>query len=74
MILLYQVARLGTLAKCTELVSTVILRRAYSRDVKALSSVIESIGSTPVVRLDRLTRNANVSGTIYAKLEYLNPG
>ncbi len=37
-----------------------------------LSSVIEAIGSTPVVRLDHVT--AGLSGTILAKLEYLNPG
>ncbi len=35
-------------------------------------SVINAIGSTPVVRLDRLT--ANIEGTILAKLDYLNPG
>jgi cysteine synthase A len=37
-----------------------------------LPSVIDAIGSTPVVRLDRLT--AGVDGTLLAKLEYLNPG
>ncbi|GAA3098209.1 cysteine synthase family protein [Pseudonocardia yunnanensis] len=37
-----------------------------------LPSVIDAIGSTPMVRLDRLT--AGVEGTVLAKLEYLNPG
>src|SRR5882757_4352511 len=39
-----------------------------------LSSVVDAIGNTPLVRLDRLTQNAGVQGTILAKLEYLNPG
>lgn len=34
--------------------------------------VAEAIGCTPLVRLDRLTADAD--GTILAKLEYLNPG
>jgi len=37
-----------------------------------LGSVIEAIGETPLVSLDRLTRG--VAGTILAKLEHLNPG
>ncbi|MEE4661452.1 MAG: cysteine synthase family protein [Halieaceae bacterium] len=37
-----------------------------------LDNLSEAIGSTPMVRLDRLT--ANLPGTIVAKLEYLNPG
>jgi len=39
-----------------------------------MNSVVEAIGNTPLVRLDRLTQNAGVTGTILAKLEYLNPG
>jgi cystathionine beta-synthase len=34
--------------------------------------VLDLIGSTPIVRLDRISRD--VPGTILAKLEYLNPG
>jgi cysteine synthase A len=34
--------------------------------------VLEAIGATPMVRLDRLTAGEN--GSIVAKLEYLNPG
>jgi cysteine synthase len=39
-----------------------------------LNSVVDAIGGTPLVRLDRLTQQAGVKGTILAKLEYLNPG
>jgi cysteine synthase A len=39
-----------------------------------LSSVVDAIGGTPLVRLERLTEQAGVKGTILAKLEYLNPG
>ncbi|KWN19214.1 cysteine synthase [Burkholderia territorii] len=39
-----------------------------------LNSVVEAIGGTPLVRLDRLTESLGVDGTILAKLEYLNPG
>ena len=41
---------------------------------QVMNSVVEAIGNTPLVRLDRLTQNAGVTGTILAKLEYLNPG
>src|SRR5262245_26439589 len=39
-----------------------------------LSSVVDAIGKTPLVQLDRLTEQAGVKGAILAKLEYLNPG
>jgi cystathionine beta-synthase len=35
-------------------------------------SVLDLVGRTPIVRLDRISRD--VPGTILAKLEYLNPG
>src|SRR5438094_3538804 len=35
-------------------------------------NVLELVGGTPIVRLDRISRD--VPGTILAKLEYLNPG
>ncbi|MDX8498097.1 cysteine synthase family protein [Mesorhizobium sp. VK4C] len=41
---------------------------------EVLNSVVDSIGGTPLVRLDRLTAQAGVKGEILAKLEYLNPG
>jgi cysteine synthase A len=43
-----------------------------SRGDKIQSSVLETIGNTPVVRLSRITKNE--AGKILAKLEYLNPG
>ncbi|HEY2007571.1 MAG TPA: PLP-dependent cysteine synthase family protein [Rhizomicrobium sp.] len=39
-----------------------------------LPSVIDAIGGTPLVRLDRLVRAHGLDGTILAKLDYLNPG
>ncbi len=39
---------------------------------RAYPSVLDLVGSTPIVRLDRISRD--VPGTILAKLEYLNPG
>jgi cysteine synthase A len=45
-----------------------------SRNDRPLASVIEAIGATPLVRLDRLTRARGVEGTLIAKLDYLNPG
>src|SRR6266567_5696551 len=35
-------------------------------------TVIDLVGDTPIVRLDRISRD--VPGTILAKLEFLNPG
>src|ERR671926_1230172 len=35
-------------------------------------SVLDLIGGTPIVRLDRISRD--VPGTILAKLEFMNPG
>ena len=43
-----------------------------SRGDKIQSSVLETIGNTPVVSLSRITKNE--VGKILAKLEYLNPG
>lgn len=40
----------------------------------ALSSVVDAIGNTPLVRLDRLVDVWGLQGTILAKLDYLNPG
>jgi cysteine synthase len=39
---------------------------------RPLSSAIEAIGNTPLVRLSRLTKG--LDGQILAKLDYLNPG
>ena len=39
-----------------------------------LPSVMDAIGNTPLVRLDRLVRARGLDGTILAKLDHLNPG
>jgi len=39
---------------------------------RAYPTVLELVGNTPIVRLDRLSRD--VPGELLAKLEYLNPG
>lgn len=45
-----------------------------SNKTKVLSSAVEAIGHTPLVRLDRITAFLGLEGTILAKLDYLNPG
>ena len=42
--------------------------------MRLASSVIDVIGGTPLVSLDRLTRAYGVEGRLVAKLDYLNPG
>ena len=42
--------------------------------MRLASSVIDVIGDTPLVSLDRLTRAYGVDGRLVAKLDYLNPG
>ena len=37
------------------------------------SSVVEAIGNTPLVKLNRLTTTRGIRATVLAKLEYLNP-
>ncbi|NRB30094.1 MAG: cysteine synthase family protein [Rhizobiaceae bacterium] len=39
-----------------------------------LPSILDAIGNTPLVRLDRLTQHYGCDGTILAKLDHLNPG
>jgi cysteine synthase A len=41
---------------------------------KVLASASDAIGSTPLVRLDRITSSLALDGAILAKLDYLNPG
>ncbi len=41
---------------------------------KLCSSVLDTIGNTPLVALDRLTAHYGCSGRILAKLEFFNPG
>lgn len=40
---------------------------------KILNSIIETIGNTPLVRLNRIKNHFNISGEIIAKLEFFNP-
>ena len=42
--------------------------------MRLASSLIDVIGDTPLVSLDRITRACGVEGRIVAKLDYLNPG
>lgn len=41
-------------------------------ELKTCNSILESIGNTPLVKLNSVTKN--ISATIYAKVEGLNPG
>jgi cystathionine beta-synthase len=41
-------------------------------DKKVFNNVLEAIGHTPLVRINRIT--ADVKGTVYAKIETTNPG
>lgn len=41
---------------------------------KLIENIYEAIGETPLLHLRRITDHYGVSGNIYAKLEYLNPG
>ncbi|NCB51865.1 MAG: cysteine synthase family protein [Clostridia bacterium] len=41
---------------------------------KLIENIYEAIGETPLLHLRRITDHYGVSGDIYAKLEYLNPG
>ncbi|MBL4574507.1 MAG: cysteine synthase family protein [Opitutaceae bacterium] len=43
-----------------------------SREKTLIPSVIEAIGSTPLVELSRITKG--IDGRLFAKLDYLNPG
>jgi cysteine synthase A len=40
---------------------------------RVFDSIVEAIGDTPIVRLQRLPQQRGASATILAKLEYLNP-
>jgi cysteine synthase A len=39
-----------------------------------LKSILEAIGNTPIVKLDRFSKLKNVSCELYGKCEFLNPG
>ncbi|MGC8568650.1 MAG: PLP-dependent cysteine synthase family protein [Nitrososphaeria archaeon] len=40
---------------------------------KAFDSLLEAIGRTPMVKLQKIPKDAGINATIYAKLDYLNP-
>ncbi len=40
---------------------------------KIYASITETIGDTPIVRLDRLAKAHGVKGSLLAKLEFFNP-
>ena len=51
---------------------------AVSADVtpgrgRVYNSILETIGNTPLVRLDRLSAKYDVGASLYAKLEFFNP-
>src|SRR6201996_7391846 len=47
---------------------------SVGRAMPVLDSVVDAIGNTPLIRLDRLVKARGLEGTILAKLDYLNPG
>ncbi|MDR2568693.1 MAG: cysteine synthase family protein [Oscillospiraceae bacterium] len=40
---------------------------------KYITSIIQAIGKTPLLRLDRMVKQYELSGCIFAKLEHMNP-
>lgn len=40
---------------------------------KIFDSIVDTIGNTPLVRLNRMTKDANAVGEVLAKLEFFNP-
>uniref|UniRef100_A0A0N5ALH1 cystathionine beta-synthase n=1 Tax=Syphacia muris TaxID=451379 RepID=A0A0N5ALH1_9BILA len=49
-------------------------RRFKPRDGKAMDTIIDAIGCTPLVKLNKIPQSLGIQCNIYAKLEYLNPG
>ena len=39
-----------------------------------MDTVLEQIGNTPLVRLNRIPQSLGIGATVYAKLEYFNAG
>lgn len=46
----------------------------YSQAKLLYTDVLDAIGHTPLVRINKITRQDGIQCEIYAKLEYLNPG
>jgi len=38
-----------------------------------ITSILQAIGKTPLLRLDKIAKNLDLDGSIFAKLEHLNP-
>jgi cysteine synthase A len=45
----------------------------WDMNKKAYENIFEIIGRTPLVKLDRIARNSQISATIFGKLELFNP-
>jgi cysteine synthase A len=45
----------------------------WSANSKAFENLLEAIGRTPLVKLQKIPKDAGIKATIYAKLDYLNP-
>jgi len=45
----------------------------WSANSKAFENLLEAIGRTPLVKLQKIPKDAGINATIYAKLDYLNP-
>ena len=43
-----------------------------TRNKKIANNILELVGQTPIIKLNKIT--ANLPGNFYAKLEYFNPG
>ncbi|MFH4973436.1 hypothetical protein AB6A40_000145 [Gnathostoma spinigerum] len=41
---------------------------------KAMNNVLESVGMTPLVKLNRIPQSLGIECNVYAKVEFLNPG
>ena len=52
--------------------STIFTKTSSSKTMQYYESIIDTIGNTPLVRLNRV--NKGVKGTILVKVEYFNPG
>ena len=40
----------------------------------AVDSILDLVGNTPLVRLNKLPQSLGIKATVFAKLEYYNPG
>src|SRR5690554_1833794 len=50
----------------------VTLRLKQRRSMKIYNNILETIGNTPMIKLNKIA--ADMPGTILAKVEYFNPG